>query len=88
MPANKVSTQKEEDSKPTIKNEEEPKWNQNFERDARPPRNFTPLLESLQDILKKILEHDLITLPKLRPDEMQNKNTKWYRENEFCNYHR
>ena len=66
MPANKVSTQKEEDVKPTIKKEEEPKWNQKFERDTRPPRNFTPLSESLEDILKKILDHNLITLPKLR----------------------
>ena len=88
MPTNKVLTQKEEDAKPIIKKDEEPKWNQKFERDTRPPRNFTPLLESLQDILKKILDHNLITLLELWPDEMQNKNTKWYRENEFCNYHR
>ena len=34
-----------------------------------------------------MLNHNLIVLLELRLDEMQNKNTKWYRENEFCNYH-
>jgi len=86
MLANKVSTQKE-DSKPTIKKDEEAKQNQKFERDTRPPTNFTPMSKSLQDVLKKMLDHNLITLLELRLDEMQNKNTKWYRENEFCNYH-
>ena len=38
--------------------------------------------------MKKILDHNLITLPELWPDEMQNKNTKCYKENEFCAYHR
>lgn len=84
MPTNKVSIQKEEEPKPTIKKDEEPKRNQKFERDTRPPRNFT-LSKSLQDILKKMLYHNLIVLPELRPDEIQNKNTKWYRENELCN---
>ena len=88
MPTNKVSIQKEQEFKPTLKKDEEPKRNQKFERDIRPPRNFTPLSESLQDILKKMLDHNLIILTKLRSYEMQNKNTKGYRENEFCNYHR
>ena len=87
MPVNRVSIQKEE-PKPTIKKDEEPKWNQNFERDTIPPRNFTPLYKSFQDTLEKMLDHNLIVLPKLRLNEMQNKNTKWYRENKFCNYHR
>lgn len=68
MPANKVSIQKEEEFKLAIKKDEEPKWNQKLKRDTRPPRNFTPLFESLQDILKKILDHNLIALPKLRLD--------------------
>jgi len=54
----------------------------------KPSQDFTPLHESLHYVLKKILDHNLITLPELRLDEMQNTNGKWYRENEFCNYHR
>ena len=62
MLANKVSIQKEEESKPTFKKDEEPRWNQCVERDTRPPWNFTPLSKPLQDILKKMLDHNLITL--------------------------
>jgi len=88
VPTNKVSIQKEEESKPPLKKNEEPRRNQQNERDMRPSQDFTSLHESLHDVLKKILDHNIITLPEIRPDEMQNKNGKWYRENEFCNYHR
>lgn len=59
-----------------------------MEKDTKTPRKFTPLYELIHDILRKVLEYNLIILPKIRTEEMQNKNNKWYKENEFCHYHR
>lgn len=54
---------------------------------SRPPREFTPLIESLHDILKKICDHHMITLLEIRPEWANDKNSKWYNENEYYHNH-
>ena len=56
--------------------------------ERKPKRNFTPLSEPLSEILKKLCDNGMITLPDIKPENPNAKGSKWYKENEFCAYHR
>lgn len=50
-------------------------------------RNCTPLAKPNEDILKKLLDARLITLPKIRQEDPNGVRTQWYRDDEFCAFH-
>lgn len=56
--------------------------------EPKPKRNFTPLSEPLAEILKKLCNNGMITLLDIKPKNSKDKESKWYKENEFCAYHR
>jgi len=37
--------------------------------------------------LKKICDHQVITLPEIRPEHLDAKNSRWYNENEYFHFH-
>ena len=55
--------------------------------ESKPKRKFIPLSKSLYDILRKICEHKVISLPKIRSEHPDAKNNRWYNQNEFYDYH-
>lgn len=66
----------------------EPSPPQNVERDFRPKRKFTPLSESIYNILRKLCDYKIITLPNIRLNISKTKESRWYNESEFCHHHR
>jgi len=57
---------------------------QNEERKPRPPpRKFTPLTKYLYDIMKKLMDQQMIVLPKIWPERPDARDSKWYNENDY-----
>ena len=50
-------------------------------------RTFTPLGESLESALRKLITRKLITLPEVRDYEPTVKPS-WWRDEDYCEYHR
>lgn len=59
---------------------------QNEENDVNPKRKFMPLSESLYEILRKLYEHQVITLLEIRTEYHDLKNNRLYNENEFYHF--
>lgn len=41
-----------------------------MEKETKPPIKFTPLYKPIYDVLRKVLEHNIIILPKIRLEKM------------------
>ena len=49
---------------------------------------MTPLVEPIKDVLKKLLNAQSINLPKVKPEDLSWEKPIWYKDNEYCIYHR
>lgn len=65
----------------------EPSPLQYMKRDFRSKIKFTPLSESLYDILRKLRNHHIITFLDIRSKNSKNKECRWYKENKIFHYY-
>lgn len=56
-------------------------------RNDMPRRNFTPLGEPIDSAMRKLIQSNLITLPKSKPYELSPIKPTWWNDNDFCDYH-
>lgn len=61
--------------------------NQNIRREFRPRIKFTYLSEYPYDILRKLYDHQVITLLEIRLEDTINKDSQWYNEEEYYHFH-
>lgn len=56
-------------------------------RIGAPRRKFTPLGEPIESALKKLIQSNVITLPKARTYEPGPFKPAWWNDNDFYEYH-
>jgi len=60
----------------------------NQRQTSNPRRQFTPLVEPMEVILRKLLQAGDVILPDAPPNGEPLFRAPWYKENEYCDYHR
>ena len=60
----------------------------NYNHDYDRNRKFSNFHEPLDAIFQKLVDHNLMVFPNTRPFDENQPKSKWYRENEYCKYHR
>ena len=60
----------------------------NYNCDYDQNKKFTNFHEPLETIFQKLVDHNLMVFPNTHPFDENQPKSKWYRENEYCKYHR
>ena len=60
----------------------------NYNRDYDWNRKFPNFREPLEAIFQNLVDHNLMVFPNTHPFDENQPKAKWYRENEYCKYHR